>query len=102
MSEHRLEPAGKRWVLARLPKHCPRDCACVRKLAFYAERFLSGADEEWSIAEVATVETLIFATLCCVRDNSPDPAMRRYATIQLLAPFWDRQRRGEELTDAEW
>jgi hypothetical protein len=97
MSEHRL-PLAKRWVLAKLPKHCEPCCLCVRKLAFYADRF--GEDEQWTLKELATVETLIFSALCCVRDNSPNPAVRRYATIQLMKPFWDRQRAGKELTDA--
>jgi hypothetical protein len=100
MSEHRLEPSAKRWVLARLPKHCEPCCLCVRKLTFYQHKFLTGADEEWTFAELATVELLIYSALCCVKDNSPDPAMRRYAAVQLLNPFWDRQREGKELTDA--
>jgi hypothetical protein len=99
---HRLPTSDKRWLLTRLlqQKHCQPDCTCIRRLTFYQEKFLRGEDEQWTIAQLATAETLIFSALCCVRDNSSDPAVRRYSTIQLMKPFWDRQRAGKELTDA--
>jgi hypothetical protein len=105
VSEH-VRPGGnhgiRRRILMRLmeKKWCPQwPRCCGQRLIFYQDKFLSGEDEEWTVAELATVETLIFSTLCCVKDNSPDPAMRRFATIQLLNPWWDRQRRGEEITE---
>jgi hypothetical protein len=102
LSEHRLPSSDKRWLLTRLlqQKNCQPDCTCVRGLAFYQEKFLRGEDEQWTLKDIATAETLIFSALTCVKDHSPNPAVRRFATIQLLQPFWDRQREGKELTDA--
>ena len=109
MSEHRLsrerhsEYRLRRQITRRLlkEKYCRAwpDCLCNQRLLFYHDKFVRGEDEEWTISELAAVETVIFEHLLCIKDRCPDAVGRRWATIQLLNPFWDRQRRGEELTE---
>ena len=61
-------------------------------------------DDEWPLLEfeqLAWAETSIFLALSCLERHCPDRRVRAYATLQLLDPWWNRQKRGEELTE-EW
>ena len=107
MSEHRLsrerhsEYRLRRQITLRLlaKKYCQRwpDCLCNTRLLFYQDKF--AREEDWSFEDLRAIETVIFASLRCIEDCCPDPAGRRWATIQLLDPWWERQRRGEEMTE---
>jgi hypothetical protein len=52
------------------------------------ERFPAPTPEE-----VEIVETKVFMTLSCVSVNCPVSRLRRQATIELMKPYYDRQRR---------
>jgi hypothetical protein len=114
MSEHRspdsqrplpeTRDSKRRRVLMGLREKWCRtwpDCDCNQSLIFYQDKFLSGDSAEWTFTELAAIETKIFMTLRCVENRCPEPVIRRYATTQLLDPYWNRQWMGKELTDAE-
>ncbi len=73
-------------------------CSCHRQWVHLQDRL---GQDGWSFDEIAAVETTIFFMLSCVSAHCPDRKVRASATLQLLNPWWDRQRRGEELTK-EW
>jgi hypothetical protein len=90
----------RRRVLAALKqKYCTvwPDCLCNTRLLFYLDKF--DREEDWSLDALAAVETVIFMSLRCIEDCCPDPKGRRWATIELMDPWWNRQRQGMELTD---
>jgi len=96
--------SSKRRRLIRPPplpeNHCPLwPSCCSRRLSLFAKAFLRAEDEGWTLEQIKAAETVIFKSLRCVEKHSHDPVERREATLQLLYPFWDRQRRGEELAD---
>ena len=78
------------------------DCSCAKMIIQWQQLPL----EEWptDIKNLAWAELSIFLALkscCCAERYCPDRKVRTYATLQLLNPYWNRQRRGEELTE-EW
>jgi hypothetical protein len=75
------------------------DCGCKAQLVHWQER-VCDHDEEWEFESIRWAETSIFITLSCLADRCPDRRIRNYANCQLLSPWWDRQRRGEEITRA--
>src|SRR5262249_18576128 len=93
----------RRWVLRLLKeKYCPLWPRCCYQHLLRYQELLGNEDRDWSFEQLQNAETLIFESLSCTRANCPDPEIRRYATIQLLNPFWNRQHRGEELTEEEF
>jgi len=77
------------------------DCACHENLVHWQQNLM---DEEivWSLEELRGIETLIFITLTCVAAYCPNKKIRLYAQCQLANRYWDRQRRGEELSEEEF
>jgi len=89
-----------RWVLEKLKeKYCSfwPDCHCNTGLLDYLDKF--DREEDFTIEQLAAIETVIFMSLRCIEDCCPDPKGRRWATIELMDPWWNRQRQGMELTD---
>jgi hypothetical protein len=66
------------------------DC-CGRKLEEWQDKFLR--DEPLSPEQLEWAETDIFFALCCVAHRCPVRKIKNYAAVQLLNPFWDRERR---------
>jgi hypothetical protein len=73
------------------------ECSCAKIIVRWQERPV----EEWpvEIKDLAWVELSIFLALSCAERHCPDRKVRAYAAVQLLNPYWNRQRRGEELTE---
>ena len=68
------------------------DCVCKQTLV----RWQSNLTEDctWDIADLSWGETCVFYALSCVAHRCPSRKLRAYAQIQLLNPWWDRQRLG--------
>ncbi len=73
------------------------ECSCNRVLCHWQDK-LDNDDVAWEREELVWAECLIFHALSCAAAHCPNPKIRTYATLQLLNPWWHRQRRGEELT----
>jgi hypothetical protein len=52
------------------------------------ERFPAPTPEEVEIMEVK-----VYLVLSCASANCPEARVRRYASVELMKPFYDRQRR---------
>jgi hypothetical protein len=74
------------------------ECAC-NKFMIHQQRQLPDESIVWDTETLSAIETVLFFTLQCVAEYCPDPKVKRYATVQLLNPYWDAQRRGEVLTE---
>jgi hypothetical protein len=97
MSEHHRRSAAVELLSAKRCGLWP-DCACHQTLLHWQRR----ASDEGLIEapeQLAWAETSIFLTLSCIAERCPSSRYRTYAAMQLLNPWWDRQRRGEELTE---
>jgi len=92
MSEHRSEYLNAKRC------HLWPDCACKPNLVHWQNK-LSDNETKWSFEDLRWAETSIFLTLSCVAESCPSPKYRAYAQVQLLNPYWDRQRLGIELTE---
>ena len=73
------------------------DCACRATLVHWQNKPLENG--QWDLESLSWAETSIFLTLSCVAERCPERRIRTYAQMQLLNLWWDRQRRGEELTE---
>jgi hypothetical protein len=73
------------------------DCGCKAQLVEWQSQLRTKKD--WDFESLRWAEISIFITLTCVANWCPVRRYRTYAQIQLLNPWWDRQRRGEELTE---
>jgi hypothetical protein len=73
------------------------ECACHKTLVHWQDKLLANAS--WEFESLAWADTSIFFTLSCVAKRCPERRARAYAQVQLLNPWWNRQRRGEELTE---
>jgi hypothetical protein len=80
-------------------KHCNAwpDCACKKTLAHWQDKLLDGGS--WELENLSWAETSIFITLSCVAERCPERRVKAYAQMQLLNPWWDRQRQGAGLTE---
>jgi len=93
----------RRRVLRLLKeKYCPIWPRCCYQHLLRYQELLENEERDWSFEQLQAAETMIFESLSCTGANCPDPDVRRYATVQLLNPFWNRQRRGKELTEEEF
>src|SRR5262245_51692261 len=72
-------------------------CSCYKTLLHWQHTLEEHGD--WSISDLSWAETSIFLALSCVEAHCPSQQYRAFAQVQLLNPWWDRQRRGEELTE---
>jgi hypothetical protein len=68
------------------------DCSCARDLGHW-QGVLQKDDHDWTLDELEYAQCIIFFSLCCVAHKCPDRKVRRYATVQLLNPYWNRERR---------
>jgi hypothetical protein len=77
---------------AAMSKRCDRwpDCICARDLVHW-QRVLE-KDDHLTLVELEDAQCNIFFSLCCVAYRCPDRKVRSYATVQLLNPFWNRER----------
>jgi len=112
MSEHRSNEVtytlGKSMKAAlmledlRKQKECSLypDCACHQTLVRFQEK-LPDAGIVWTTDELSGIETVIFCSLECLSRYCPDPVVKAYAQRQLSNPWWDAQRRIEELTEPD-
>jgi hypothetical protein len=75
------------------------ECACHELVI----RWQQLPADEWPLEfeALAWAETSIFLALSCLERHCPDRQVRIYATLQLLNSYWNRQKRGEELSE-EW
>jgi hypothetical protein len=97
MSEHRSRYSSRSDHLTGRCQFWP-ECECARMAAnntLYSvvarmadERFPPPTPEE-----VEIIETKVFMTLSCVSVNCPVSRLRRQAQIELMKPYYDRQRR---------
>src|SRR5262245_61325199 len=95
MSEHRSPHRSDLFA-----GYCPSwpKCECARcldhdELYSVVERM---GDERFPTPtpdEVEELETKVFMTLSCVSANCPVPRLRHQAIIELMKPWYDRQRR---------
>lgn len=74
------------------------DCACNKTLVHWQRKLLASCSP-WEFEILSWAETSIYLALECVAAHCPSRKMKVYAQLQLLNPWWDRQRRGEELTE---
>jgi hypothetical protein len=72
-------------------------CSCFHHLTHWQEK-LSDEKLTWTVQQLAEGETAIFYSLSCAAMHCPDRKVRTFCQMQLLNPFWDHQRRGEEMT----
>ena len=72
------------------------ECACNKTLAHWQRQLLTNS-YPWTFESLSWADTSIFITLACVAERCPSRKVKTYAQMQLLNPWWDRQRRGEEL-----
>jgi hypothetical protein len=64
-------------------------------LLFWQDDPLAG----FSFEQLRAIETTMFEVLRCVSSHCPERRFRLAATAQLAGPWWDRQHRGEEMTE---
>lgn len=74
------------------------DCACHETLVHWQDK-LENDYKGWSNEKLRWAETSIFITLSCVAKRCPNRKIKSWAMVQLLNPYWDRQKRGEEMSD---
>ena len=74
------------------------ECACNKTLVHWQSKLLT-KHYRWKFESLLWADTSIFLTLSCVAERCPSRKIKTYAQMQLLNPWWDRQRRGEELTE---
>ena len=74
------------------------DCGCFEQLVYWQDK-LRNDYKGWSNDQLRWAETSIFITLSCVGHRCPDRKIKTWAMMQLLNPWWDRQKRGEEASD---
>lgn len=74
------------------------ECACNKTLVHWQSKILDN-ELEWTFEDLQWADLSIFITLSCVAERCPSRKTKTYALLQLLNPWWDRQRRGEELTE---
>ena len=98
MSEHRKTSAFKseRSHLEKIlnAKTCDLwpDCICKQALVRWQSNLTE--DRTWDIKDLSWGETSAFFALSCVAHRCPSRKYRAYAQVQLLNPWWDRQRLG--------
>jgi hypothetical protein len=74
------------------------DCSCRSTLIHWQDKLLNDY-KGWGNEQLRWAETSIFITLSCVAHRCPDRKIKTWAMIQLLNPWWDRQKRNEEMSD---
>lgn len=74
------------------------ECACNKTLEHWQRKLLT-TSSPWEFEILSWAETSIYLALECVAAHCPNRKMKSYAQVQLLNSWWDRQRRGEELTE---
>jgi hypothetical protein len=74
------------------------DCSCFDTLVHWNDK-LENDYEGWSLEQLRWAEMSIFITLSCVANRCPDQKIKTAAMMQLLSPWWDRQKRNEEMTE---
>jgi hypothetical protein len=96
---------SKEWALAileeqRRTKRCVLwpDCGCRETLLRYQNLF-ADENEVWEFEELRAAETMIYLALECVAAYCPEKKVKHYAMVQLLNPYWNRQRARIELPD---
>jgi hypothetical protein len=94
MSEHHRRSAIAELLSAKRCQLWP-SCCCNRLWRHFQNQQFEGRPVE----QLAQDETSIFVMLSCLEAHCPSKKVRTSAAIQLLNPWWDRQRRGEELTE---
>jgi hypothetical protein len=76
------------------------ECSCHKSLLHW-QGLLSDDGMVWEFDHLQWADTSIFLVLSCLERHCPNRKVKAYAAMQLLDPWWDRQRRGEKLT-REW
>ena len=74
------------------------DCLCKQRLVHWQDKLAE--DRVWDIETLSGAETSVYCALSCVAGRCPSRKYRAYAQVQLLNPWWDRQRQGITLMDA--
>ena len=69
------------------------ECGCHVTLVYWQDK-LEHDYKGWSDELLRWAETSIFINLSCVASRCPDRKIKTWAMMQLLDPFWDRQKRG--------
>ena len=76
------------------------ECSCHKSLLHW-QGLLLDEGLKWEFKHLEWADLSIFLVLSCVKRHCPDGEVRANAARQLRDPWWDRQRRGENLTE-EW
>ena len=98
MSEHRSYSSRRSNPLHGRCEFWP-ECDCARQMGKGEPLFSlikRMADERSPIPtpdEVEAVEVKLYMVLSCISRNCPTELYRRQAAIELMKPFYDRQRR---------
>jgi hypothetical protein len=66
-------------------------CSCAEDLMRW-QGILEKDDHDLMLDDLEEAQCIIFFSLCCVAYRCPDRKVRRYATVQLLNPYWNRER----------
>jgi hypothetical protein len=74
------------------------ECGCASQLEFWQKKFRHDPIG-WDLEQLRRADLSIYLMLECIAAHCPNRKIRAKAEIELLNPFWDRQRRGEELTE---
>lgn len=74
------------------------NCGCRNILLRYQDLLLDDK-KIWEFEELRMAETMIYCSLECVAHYCPEKKLKRHAMVQLLNPYWNRQRAGIELPD---
>src|SRR5262245_26017000 len=99
MSERSRYPSRSSLLASLLEGRCqfwPR-CECARCLdndQLY-RAVVRLADEHFPAPtkeEIENIEVKVYLVLSCVSANCPEARVRRYASVELMKPFYDRQR----------
>ena len=90
MSEHRKTSA--------LKGRCPYwpDCLCRKNHDHWYDMLLSWIDPTKppaTLEQLEHAEVMVYMALSCISANCPSQRIRQQATIELLKPFYERQRR---------
>jgi hypothetical protein len=74
------------------------DCCCNKTLLHWQDR-LPYEEFELTLEQLSWAETSVFLALSCIAAHCPQRRVRAYAEMQLIKPWWDRQRRLETIED---
>jgi hypothetical protein len=94
VSEHRSRYSSRSDLFDGRCQFWP-DCTCHETLKHWQDVL---PNNRFSFEALQWAETAIFLALSCVEAHCPSRKHREFAQVQLLNPWWDRQRRGEEMS----